>query len=1086
MKKRLSMKKALAIFTPCITVCVALIIVIAILTSMFWKDISLFISGRKQTVDAKALASGAALCEDIVEEGAVLLKNEKDINGRAALPLNKDEIKKVNVFGWAGFDWMTSAFGSGYSDTTLPKTKLYPALEAAGIEQNKDLAKMYEDFYCEHTTGYNKVDDLEYRGACQSWGELYKAMLLHEPGKAFYTDAIRDSITSHSDVALVVLGRTGTESQDLQLFQQKQPQTNGLKPNGSSASNYITDDNKNYLQISTEEEEMIEVAKETCEKVIVILNTANVMETGFIDDEGIDAALHVGITGLTGVNGLINILRGERPVKALDKDGNVTYDKDNNIVYETNPDGSYVMEPVSPSGRTADTYAYDILGANPATLNQSRKGAARAYSSGKGNAEQDEYVDYSEGIYVGYKWYETADAAHFWDSVDNEYGKGYEGVVQFPFGYGLSYTKFEWKINHAYLNENTDSEKEINLSNVTALGKNDVISVYVEVTNKTGYPGMDVVELYYTAPYTPGGIEKSFVNLGAFAKTGVIGDGGSDIVRLELSVQSMASYDCYDANKNNHTGYELDGKEYELKLMKNSHEYADMADGQDAIIKCSVPDDGYNYDTDEATGNTVENRFTNKDGNGNDKAIDNNDLDGSRESVKVEYLTRADFATSFSKIKTETRSLAAEALSVARAMDPTDEQLAYAGFNYTSARTQQKNDLEGKWAEFVNNEKALDYDHAIWDELIANISNTELALIISNGYFKTSDVPSIGKPEYTDLDGPLGMNTRVTGTAGCSYIAYPSPTVLAQTWNEEMAHQMGLSVGNEAMPEDGVYGWYAPGANIHRSPFSGRNCEYYAEDPILSGAICAKTVQGAKENKVYSYIKHFVANDSELGRNGLFTFLTEQTLRETYLRPFEIAIKEGGGNALMTSMNRLGRVWSGGNYGLMTEIVRGEWGFNGTAVTDWVDPTESAGLNGTSSDYVIYMPPYRGIWAGNDIWLTNGAKDMNGRMHLGEIDKLVNNPNALVMMERVAHDVLWTFVDTVHYNPDSEAFDYSKGAVYDVTFLAIIIPVEVVLFAGAGVMAFFLARAIIREKKGKSTAEVQPETETTETTETTE
>lgn len=1042
----MSTKKSIATFTPCITVVIAIMLALVIASSMFYKDISVYLYGRAQTVDAKALATGSALCEDIVEEGIVLLKNDD-----AALPLSSDEIAKVNVFGWAGFDWMTSAFGSGYSDTTLSKVKLYPALDEAGIEYNVDLAEMYEKFYCEHTKGYSSTDDLEYRGACASWNDLYKALLLHEPGKDFYTTEIRNSIKAHSDVALVVLGRTGTESQDLMLYQQKQPQTNGAKPNNSSASNYVKDTSRTYLQLSTEEEEMIQVAKETCSKVIIILNTANVMETGFIDDPEIDAALHVGITGLTGVNGLINVLRGEKPKKALDADGNVQYDDDNNIIYETNADGSLVMEKVSPSGRTVDTYAYDILTTNPATLNQSDKGAARAYSSGKGNGDQDEYVDYSEGIYVGYKWYETADNEGFWDGVSNQYGAGYDGVVQYPFGYGLSYTTFDWKVNHVYINDADQTSG--------TLPQNGKIQIWVEVTNTGNYPGMDVVQLYYTPPYIEGEIEKAHVNLAAFAKTGVIPAGGTDTVVLEFTVQSMASYDCYDANGNNHTGYELDGGKYQLRLMKNAHEVATLSDNSatSAVIEYTIPNSGYKYDADEATGNSVENRFTNANGIGNDEVIDNNDLDGSRESVAVKYLTRANAFANFDDIRiANARTLTAEALAVAKQMDPTAEQIAYAGYDNVTLRERQINQWAGRWTDVISEPEALDYDSPLWDEVIANITNSELATIIGNGYFKTSAISSIGKPEYIDLDGPLGLNTRVTGTAGCSYVAYPSPTVLAQTWNVEMAHQMGLSVGAEANPEDAVYGWYAPGANIHRSPFSGRNCEYYAEDALISGKICAKVVQGAKENGVYSYVKHFVANDSELGRNGLFTFMTEQTLREIYLKPFEITIKEGDGNALMTGMNRLGRVWVGGNYGLMTEIVRQEWGFHGTAVTDWIDP-------GTN----MYMPPYRGIWAGNDIWLTNGIKDISGNMHLSQIDALVNknDPEALAMMEKVAHDVLWTFVDTVNYNPDKTDIDYSKGTDYNLTWVWYVVLVEVALAACVGVMVYCMVKNIKNNKK---------------------
>lgn len=865
-KKVMSTKKSLSIFVPCMSAVVAIMLALVIAATMFWPDISLWLYGRAQTTDAAVLESGTALCEDIVEEGVVLLKNEKDGKGNPALPLTKDEIAKVNVFGWAAFDWMTSAFGSGYSNTELEKVKLFPALEKAGIEYNKDLADMYEKFYCDHTTVYNPVDDLEYRGGTSFGSE--KIFTIHEPGTAYYTDAVKNSIIAHSDVALVVIGRTGSESKDLKLNQVKQEQKNKSTTN-------ITVTDRHYLELATEEEEMIAIAKETCSKVIVILNTANTMETGFIDDEGIDGALLVGFTGLTGVNGLINVLRGEKetPIAERDEDGNVKYNEDGSVIYKTDENGQTLTETVkvSPSGRTADTYAYDILGTNPATANygaESIDGAINTYSNAKSESDRYRaYIDYSEGIYVGYKWYETADAEGYWEDKG-----GYEKVVQYPFGYGLSYTEFEWEVTDVKINGKTQKSGE--------LPKDGKIEITVVVHNVGDYPGMDVVELYYTPQYIAGGIEKAYVNLGAFAKTGVIASGGTDIVKLELTVQSMASYDCYDKNENGHTGYELDGGSYQLRLMKNAHEEGAMAKNSDtqAVIDYTVPAEGYNYDTDEATGKAVENRFTNKDGDGNDETIDNADLDGSREEVPVRYLSRKNFTETYPVKQTTARARTAEAEEVSKAKKPTAEQLEYAGYgNITSMPEVVNSGLT------VNDVRGTEtYGDAIWEQLVAQITAKELVTLISDGYFKTAALPSIEKSEYVDLDGPAGFNTRVTSSAPCQFVAYPSATMLAQTWNVDLAHAMGLSVGREAASMPGLKGWYAPGANIHRSPFGGRNGEYYSEDAVLSGVICASTVQGAKEMGVYSYVKHFVVNDSEKNREGLFTFLTEQTLREIY------------------------------------------------------------------------------------------------------------------------------------------------------------------------------------------------------------
>lgn len=1047
-KKRMSTKKSLAVFVPSISAIVAIMLAVIIAASMFWQDISLWLYGRAQTADAQVLADGTALCEDIVENGIVLLKNEKDSEGNPALPLTQEEIAKVNVFGWAAYDWMTMAFGSGYSNTKLSKLKLFPALEQAGIEYNQDLYNMYKDFYSDVSHVYNLTEDeQEYRGGVSFGSE--KIFTLHEPNAAAYTQEIRDSITAHSDVALVVIGRTGSESKDLSLQQVKQEQVNKSTRN-------ITVTDRHYLELSTEEEEMIEVAKETCEKVIVILNTANTMETGFINDVDIDGALLVGITGLTGVNGLINVLRGEKeaPVAVRDENGNPQYDENGLPIYETNADGTVKTDivQVSPSGRTVDTYAYDVF-SSPAMVGYSGDGAAKIYAgTGNGGNRYNVYLDYSEGIYVGYKWYETADAEGFWDDVNNENGVGYDGVVQYPFGYGLSYTNFTWTVTSVLVNGEEMTSGE--------LSANDKIEIYVEVKNTGDYPGADVVQLYYTAPYEDGGIEKSYVTLGAFDKTGVIQPGKVDIVKLELSVQSMASYDCYDANKNGHTGYELDAGEYQLRLMKNAHEYGVMSDVTENNVPAAVKEPiitytigrGIDYDTDEKTGELVENRFTNKDGSGNDETIDQADLDGSHEADGgVKYMSRADFEGTYPQNLAQ-RARTPEAYAVATAKDPTAEQLAYAGYDNITEMPAVV-DYGLTMEEIMGVE---DYDDELWEQLIAQIPANELVNLISDGYFKTAKLDSIGKQEYIDLDGPLGFNTRVTsGTSLCEFVAYPSATMLAQTWDVELAYAMGLSVGREASSMDGLKGWYAPGANIHRTPFGGRNGEYYSEDGLLSGKMCAGAVKGAKDMGVYSYVKHFVVNDSEKARDGLYTFLTEQTLREIYLKPFELMIKEGGGNALMTSMNRLGRVWSGGNYGLMTEIVRNEWGFRGTVVTDWVNAGDD------------YMPPYRGIWAGNDIWLSNGIGSL--------FRTLDNNPTATVIGQKVAHNVLWTLVDTENaklaFDPNAEGTDLSAGAVYNMTWVWYIVLVEVALAAAAGVMAYFLIRNVLKNKKSGEAAE---------------
>lgn len=993
--KKLSTKKTIALFTPFMGLIAVLMAALIIASVIFADTISMFLYG----IGSSTLAEGAELCEDVTEEGTVLLKNED-----GALPLTEDEAKKVNVFGWAAYDWMTSTFGSGFSNTSLEKIKLFPALKNAGIEYNEKLYDMYRNFYSATSIGsrdWGKSDWNEYRGDVDV-GSTEK-FILHEPDSTFYTDSVIQQAKEFSSVALVVIGRTGGEAADLRFEQVKQVQTNGSKST-------VTDKTRSYLEISSEEEQVIAAAKSACDKVIVILNTSNTMELGFLEDEGIDAALLVGLTGLTGVNAVIDILRGE------DKEGN----------------------PVTPSGRTADTYAYDISTA-PSSVNSGYGGAVKYTGLSTSNDYKkgyyDAYVDYYEGIYVGYRYYETAAVEQYID---------YDTTVQYPFGYGLSYTTFEWSIDEILVN-GADYNKESKIN----LGKNDKIEITVNVTNTGDVAGKDVVQLYYTAPYIAGEIEKSYVVLGDFAKTAVIQPKETKSVKLELSVQSMASYDCYDDNGNNHTGYELDGGDYYLRLMKNSHDAADMKDGENSVIECAVPAGGYNYDTDEATGEPVENRFT-----GND-TIDGYPIDGSKETVPVKYMSRADFAGTFPKAKI-IRARGAEAYAVASAQEPTAKQLAATGYENVSEP------ITANVKNFTVDDLAdvKDYDDPMFEILVKQITKTELFELIRNGYFKTVALNSIDKPMFTDLDGPLGLNTRVTSNTTNTFTSYPSETLVAQTWNTDLAYAIGLSVGKEARQSDsGIRGWYGPAANIHRNPYAGRNAEYYSEDGLLSGRFTAETVRGAKNAGLYCYIKHFVANDSESLREGLYTFMTEQTFREIYLKPFEIAVKDGGANALMTSMNRIGAVWAGASRALCTDVLKGEWKFNGSLVTDWVDVGHSD-----------YMPAYKGIWAGNSTWLNNvdAQKMFNDSQFNG-------NAVFLTLAQQVAHDVLWTLVDTNNayaaYDPDADTSLSSGGTAYNRTWVAYVVIVEVALAAGLGVLTFFLVRNIIRNKKAEANGE---------------
>ena len=956
MKGKWTSKKLIKLYVPIMSVIAAIMIALFIATLVFAADdgknsiISNFLFGiGGSELSQDTLTAGSELCEEIGRDGTVLLKNSGE-KGNKALPLSDSESAKVNVFGWAAYDWMTSTFGSGFSNTELEKLKLFPALEKAGIEYNIELYNMYKDFYTGSIgTQWSKSDWNEYRGDVAVGST--KKFILHEPGASYYTDSVINAAKAFSSVALVVIGRTGGEAADLRLYQEKQIQSNG-------SSSTVRDDSRTYLQLSVEEEQMIDAAARACEKVIVVLNVSNTMELGFIDDERIDAALLSGLTGMNGVNGVIDILRGK------DRDGNV----------------------VSPSGRTADTYAYDINSA-PSSVNSGYGGALKytglATSGSYTKGYYDAYIDYHEGIYVGYRYYETA--------AEEEY-INYDETVQYPFGYGLSYTDFEYSIDKLVING-----EQTEIADSLALGGNDKIELFVNVKNVGDVAGREVVQLYYTAPYISGGIEKSHVVLGDFAKTEVIEPSETKQVKLEITAQSMASYDCYDRNTNSHTGYELDEGEYVLRLMKNSHVPAIMTDGGASTVKFKL-DAKVNYDTDEKTGNPVVNRFT-----GND-TIDGYPIDGSLEIVPVTYLSRANFAGTFPKAKI-VRGINKDAETLAKAQTPSAAQLEKTGYADITEEPLTANDQGFTLEDMAD---ADGYDDEFWATLIGQITKTELFENIRNGFFNTVKMESIGKDSFVDLDGPLGLNTRVMSNTSCRFISYPGETLLAQTFDTTLAYRMGLSVGREARDSDsGIRGWYGPAANIHRNPYCGRNGEYYSEDALLSGRFAAEAVRGAKNNGLYCYVKHFAANDSETLREGLFTFMSEQTFREIYLKPYEITVKDGGGNALMTSMNRIGAVWAGASRALCTDILRGEWEFNGTLVTDWVD----TGKGG-------YMPVYKGIWAGNDIWLNNPISQS-----LFDNKEYNNHAVFITLAQKVAHDTLWTLVDTQQV---SAAYDPSN------------------------------------------------------------
>lgn len=856
------------------------------------------------------------LASEVEAQGGVLLAN----NG--TLPLSSD-VTKVNVFGWASVDWLGGGSGSGC--VTSVETDLISALNDAGIETNTELTAMYQDF---HAAG-KRPKTLS--------SKPEESSVLYEPSiadRTCYTDELLQNAQDFSDTAIVVLQRYAGESNDMPLVQYKVSEKNG---------SVETDASRTSLDLSTEEEALLAYVGATYKNVIVVVNSANAMALGALDSTpGIDAVLLAGYTGQYGAEVLPQILWGE----------------------------------VNPSGRTADTYAYDFSTA-PAYASASNHVGAYTSADGlypadgtqNGNFalpegyDQVSYVDYSEGIYVGYKWYETGDAEGFWGNVSNEHGSGYQGVVQYPFGFGLSYTTFDWQV--------VDAPQQ-----GSELG--DSASVTVRVTNTGSVAGRDVVELYYSAPYIAGGIEKSAVVLGDYAKTSQLAPGESEDVTLTVSARAMASYDCYDANGNGFAGWELDPGTYTLTLRHDAHT-VDDAEGATLSLALSQ---GRQFPVDEKTGVQVTNRFTGQD------VTDGVSADGLGTGQDITYLSRADFAGTYPEVAS-TRTMPA---SVAALNLYTDEERAAddargATMPTTGARNGLAIERNGVITG-LGRKLGANYNDPQWDSLLDQLTVAEMEQLVTNAYSGASALASVGRMSETrELDGPAQIESFVPTNPGTGF---PCAVVLAQTWSRDLARQAGLVCGEQAA-QRGLSGWYAPCANLHRTPLGGRNYEYFSEDSLLVGQTCGSVVAGARDAGVYCYVKHLALNDGEayVYRDGVYTWLSEQTLRETYLEPFRTVVEDYGGTALMSSYNRVGAVWAGGSEALLAGVLRGEWGFNGVVVTDF-------------SDHTAYMNGDQMLRHGGDLWM-----QMSG-------GPLTSNPSSasyVSELRRATKDFLFAYLD---------------------------------------------------------------------------
>ncbi len=759
-----------------------------------------------------------ALTEQMEAEGIVLLKNKDN-----ALPLAN---KNINVFGYSSNYIVYGGAGSGAADETK-NVSLQTALKNKGFTLNEDLMA----FYNERIYKKKATNVLEMLGADYNIPE--------SPVSEYSTDLISKA-KAFSDTALVIIARKGGEGADMP--------TDMAEYTGGKAGQH-------YMELTDNEKDLLKMAGENFKNVVVGVNSSAPMNLGVLDENYITGAVWIGGPGSTGLNALGSVLSGE----------------------------------VNPSGRLGDTYAYDVKSA-PAFLNS----GAFAYTGSEfeetallGKAFSSDtprryFVNYKEGIYVGYRYYETAAADGYID---------YAKTVQYPFGYGLSYTTFEQKMGNLVVN-------------------GDKISVDVTVTNTGNKAGKEVVQLYYTPPYTKGGIEKAHVNLLAFDKTDIVAPGKSQVIKLTFDKADMCSYDYKNAK-----AYVRETGNYAIKLMKNSHEVIDSRNYFEVRTLSG-----------EAAGR-------------DDIATATNQFDDA--ASDIQYVSRADWAGTMPKqMATEvpvTEELKAALGDISIDIDEKAEPIVVKNHGIKLA------DMKG-----------LPYDDPKWDEFMEQISVKDMTYLLGTGGWQTPHIRSIGKPQTSDIDGPAGLNGLINGVMGNQYT---SEVVIANTWNTDIVEQFGELLGKEAYAKK-VNGIYGPSMNIHRQAFGGRNFEYYSEDGFLSGKMGAATVRGTNKTNTYTYVKHFALYDQETHAQGISVWSNEQAIREIYLKPYELTVKEGGTKAIMSAWNRIGTTWTGASKALLTNVLRDEWGFEGMVITD-------------NAMVGSFMSPDQAAEAGNDLLLSS-------------------------------------------------------------------------------------------------------------------
>ena len=795
------------------------------------------------TVVSEALAAEAsANALQIAEEGFVLLENE-DI-----LPLT--DTKKLNLFGWASTNPVYGGSGSGGINDLYEKVSLIDGIKDAGYEVNQELI----DFYLGYAENRAAVSITS-----QNWN-------LPEPPVKNYSDSLIENAKAFSDTAVIVISRLAGEGH------------NDI-PQDMSACEIYTDNSENYhdwdegmhyLQLNNTEKDMVDLVCSNFDKVIVIYNGAYAFELGFAEEyEQIKGVLWAAGPGNVGFKAVGEILSGV----------------------------------VNPSGKTNDTFVYDMK--NTPYWNNAEKRdytnmldmTVDGMNAGVPTQYSPSFINYVENIYVGYKFYETAYtealkyAAEQETTTSAEPAEGeeaaepaeavpfffdYDSVVQYPFGYGLSYTSFTQEMSDISMNGST-------------------LSFDVTVTNTGSVAGKEVVEVYFNPPYTNGGIEKASANLVRYEKTGMLQPGASEKVTVSFDLEDMAAYDESGAGC-----YVLEAGDYVISVKADSH---NELDSKTYTVAETIRYDESNPrpSDDQAAVNVLQ------------------DAHG-----VCEYLSRKDGFANYASATAAPVDLNMpeqyiEGYHLNSNYDPTK----YINPNDTMPTLGAKNGL--KLADL----RGKSYDDPQWEKLLDQLTVDEMADMIALSGYQTPAIPSVGKVQNVDSDGPAAINNNFTGGGS---IGYPIEVVITCTWSHELAEQWGELMGKMAK-ELGSTGWYAPAMNTHRSAFTARNYEYFSEDGVLAGFMAADAVKGALKEGVYSTIKHFAMYDC----NGkmVCAWATEQSMREIYLKPFEIATKAVDVNAAMESWAYIGNIWVGESSALNKTILRDEWGFRGFVVSDF-------------------------------------------------------------------------------------------------------------------------------------------------------